>query len=626
MKRAKGVHVFQKMHFHNFMHKQILVLIVLSLITAPGYIMMGWLYDGINYEVFWYGAVLLACAWGYRLYVKYRDGNFNASQKKRWAKQTNIFFYFFFSLWNLIFIIYVFKENIHLHYIAIATQLGTSVVAATLLASQKILARVTVLSLMIPLVVYFIAVGEYFSYLLAFFSVVLFYVILYSSNNMNKFLLKNEYQAYHDHLTSLGNRRCLVEHLQEQLKHEKNFRKKFYMLLIDLDHFKTINDTLGHDVGDMLLCEAAKRIELYSKKFHNTAFRIGGDEFCVVSSPYETTRQCTQEATDFAKDLLDVIKESYLLDEHSMYISASIGVSVINNPNVHINTFIKEADIAMYEAKSKGRDGVMIFNDALSRRIERRLDIERLLHFAIRNNEIYLNYQPQVSRECCVMGCEVLVRWKSQKLGFIAPDEFIGVSEQTGMIIELGYYVLEEAFKTLRDWDVKGLHLEQFSINISMRQLFYSKFIDDVKYLIEKHLDERLAKKVIFEMTETSVSEDMNRLRKNMEVLKSYGIRFSMDDFGTGYSSLSYLRQIPLYELKIDKSFIGEIANTKQSNIVKTIISIAKNLKLKTVAEGVEESFQRDFLLENECDVLQGYYFSKPLSKEDFEKFATPLL
>jgi diguanylate cyclase (GGDEF) domain len=398
------------------------------------------------------------------------------------------------------------------------------------------------------------------------------------------------------------------------------------MLLIDLDHFKTINDTLGHDVGDMLLCEAAKRIELYSKKFHNTAFRIGGDEFCVVSSPYETTRQCTQEATDFAKDLLDVIKESYLLDEHSMYISASIGVSVINNPNVHINTFIKEADIAMYEAKSKGRDGVMIFNDALSRRIERRLDIERLLHFAIRNNEIYLNYQPQVSRECRVMGCEVLVRWKSQKLGFIAPDEFIGVSEQTGMIIELGYYVLEEAFKTLRDWDAKGLHLEQFSINISMRQLFYSKFIDDVKYLIEKHLDERLAKKVIFEMTETSVSEDMNRLRKNMEVLKSYGIRFSMDDFGTGYSSLSYLRQIPLYELKIDKSFIGEIANTKQSNIVKTIISIAKNLKLKTVAEGVEESFQRDFLLENECDVLQGYYFSKPLSKEDFEKFATPLL
>ncbi|MDY0116265.1 MAG: EAL domain-containing protein [Sulfurimonadaceae bacterium] len=618
--------MLQKMNFYTFLNKQIIMMIVLSLLTAPAYILMGWFYgESILYESIWFSAMVLASLWGYKIYESYKKNIFSTVQKERWAKQVNMFFSLYFFLWNLIFIIYVFKNNIHLHYIAIGTQIGTSVVAATLLASQKTLARVTIISLMVPLVIYFLAVGEYFSYLLAFFSIILFSIILYASSNTYKYISHNEYQAYHDHLTSLGNRRYLTEYLQEQMKNERNFSKKFYMLLIDLDHFKTINDTLGHDVGDMLLCEVAKRIDVYCQKSHNKAFRIGGDEFCVISAPCEEDKKCLKQATAFAHDLLEIVKESYIVDGHSMYISASIGVSLINNQNIQINTFIKEADIAMYEAKSKGRDGLIIFNDALSKRIERRLDIERLLHFAIANNEIYLNYQPQVDTKSKLIGCEVLVRWKSEKLGFVPPDEFITISEQTGIIIELGYYILEEAFKTLKIWSESGIELEQFSINISMRQLFYTKFLDDVKYLIEKHLNPSLAKKILFEITETSVSEDMQKLRKNMEVLKSYGIRFSMDDFGTGYSSLSYLRQIPLYELKIDKSFIAEIANTKQSSLVKTILSIAKNLKLKTVAEGVEESFQKDFLIENECDVLQGYYFSKPLSKEDFEKFHSTL-
>ena len=613
----------EKIHFYNFLYKQIIMMIMLSLFTAPAYIFMGWFYgDSILYEGIWFIAMLLASIWGYRLFTEYKNHSFTLMQKSRWSIHINIFFYIYFSLWNLIFIIYVLKTNTHLHYIAIATQVGTAVLAATLLASRKTLSRITIISLMLPLIVYFILIGEYYAYLLAFFTFVLTFVILYASNNTYKLIVNNEYQAYHDHLTTLGNRRYLTEYLQEQMRQEDNFSKRFYILLIDLDHFKTINDTLGHDIGDMLLCEVANRINLYSQKSNNKAFRIGGDEFCVLSDACNDDKKCLNQATEFANNLLEIIKDNYMVDGHSMYISASIGVSLINNKNIQINTIIKEADIAMYEAKSRGRDGLMIFNNELSKRIERRLDIERLLHFAIDNNEIYLNYQPQMNTDIKLIGCEVLVRWKSKKLGFVPPDEFITIAEHTGIIVELGYYILEEAFKALKSFDEQGIELEQYSINISMRQFFYTRFLEDVKYLIEKHLTPKLAKKIIFEITETSFSEDMNRLRKNMEVLKSYGIRFSMDDFGTGYSSLSFLRQIPLYELKIDKSFIAEIANTKQSSIVKTIISIAKNLKLKTVAEGVEEGFHKDFLIENECDLLQGYYFSKPLSKESFENFS----
>ena len=520
------------------------------------------------------------------------------------------------------FFMYTSRVDIELHYMAIATQLGVTVVSATVLASQRRLAIVTLITLVLPLTVYFILVAEFWSYLLAFFSVVLSWVLLYASGNTFNYLVKSQYQAYHDYLTSLGNRRYFVEILEDSIKIQNKDNRPVYLLLIDLDHFKTINDSLGHDIGDMLLKEVAQRMSRLSKKYSNSVSRLGGDEFCILSQSFDTQELCLENAKKFADELLKTLKETYIIDEHHLYISASIGVSIINSPEMKAATFLKEADIAMYEAKSKGRDGVILFSENLSIKVERKLDIEKLLHFALENREISLVYQPQINTDNQIIGCEVLVRWYNETLGHVGPDEFIPISEETGLIIELGEYVLEEALKTLVEWEEKGVRLDQMSINISMRQLFHNAFIDKVKRLCSDNLTKAQASKIIFEITETSVADDVGKLIKNMNELKECGIRFSMDDFGTGYSSLSYLKQIPIDELKIDKSFVSELGTEDDDGaIVRTILDIAKNLNLNIVAEGVENLGQKEFLIENKCDILQGFHFARPMNKNQFENF-----
>lgn len=616
--------MLDNMNFYNFMHKQILVLVALFVGTGPGFIYISWFYGlPLLPEITWYLLLLIISFWGYRLHRIYLENDMTMEKKEKWVGQLNYFLFSYFSMWTLMFLIYTSYSNIELHYVVIASQLGTAVVSATILASQRKLAIITLLSLMLPLTIYFILVGTLYSYLIAFFSLVLSWVLLYASGNTYSYLFKSQHQAYHDHLTSLGNRRFFIKLLEDAIRLQKQDKRHIFLLLIDLDHFKTINDSLGHDIGDILLREVSSRMLALAQGHKATVSRLGGDEFCVLSSTYATKQACLDDALSFADSLLETIKESYSIQEHHLYISASIGVSIINNPTLQAGEFVKEADIAMYEAKRQGRDGVILFNDALSLKVERKLEIERFLHFALENNEIALKYQPQISHDMRLVGCEVLVRWHNEKLGFVGPDEFIPISEQTGLIIELGAFILEESFKTLKSWEEKGLHLEQMSINISMRQLFHSSFVDDVQRLCKKHLPEGLHSKLVFEITETIIAEDIHKLISKMNTLKACGIRFSMDDFGTGYSSLSYLRQIPIDELKIDKAFINELGSVEQGeSMVRTILNIAKNLKLNIVAEGVETDFQKAFLLKHQCDILQGYYFSKPIDKEEFEAFA----
>lgn len=611
--------MIDNMNFYRFMHRQILIVIGLFISTGAGYLYMGWLYASLIPEILWFCLLLAVSYWGYRLHRVYEDNDLNMAEKEKWLHELRYFLFTYFSLWTIMFIMYISRSAIELHYMAVATQLGVTVVSATILVSQRKLAIVTLVSLMVPLLIYFILVGEFYSYLLAFFTVVLSGVLLYASSNTFNYLVKSQYQAYHDYLTSLGNRRYFIELVEDVIKAQSNQEKYLYLLLIDLDHFKSINDSLGHDIGDELLREVAKRMSLLGKEAGNHVSRLGGDEFCVLSKSYEMKQDCINEGMIFAQRLLDAIKEIYIIDEHHLYISASIGVSLINNLEMKANTFIKEADIAMYEAKSQGRDGIILFNDDLSKCVERKLEIEQFLHFALKNNEITLKFQPQIDNQGKVIGCEVLVRWHNEKLGDVGPNEFIPISEQTGLIIEIGYFILEESFKTLQQWDKEGLVVEQMSINISMRQLLHRNFIHDVQNLCKTYLNPKLCTKIVFEMTETSVAEDIQALVKNINILKNDGIRFSIDDFGTGYSSLSYLRQIPLDELKIDRSFIGELEKSKEDRMmVKTIINIAKNLHLTIVAEGVENEFQKDFLIANECNILQGYYYAKPLDEEDF--------
>jgi len=614
--------VLKNLNFYNFMHKQILVLIALFSTTAFSYVIIGIVYSSYFIEVSWYLLVLVMSYWGYRLYSTYSESEYTIKQKEAWLSKVRYFVFFYFSTWTIMFVIYVSRDNVDLHYLALFTQLGVSVVATTILVSEKRLAILILISSMLPITIYLILVGEFYSYVIAALTLVLAWVLYYGSRNTYNYLKRNHAQAYKDYLTKLGNRRHFIDLLEDAIKIQKNSNRYMFLILIDLDHFKTINDALGHDIGDKLLVEVSQRMQKLTKLNNGHISRLGGDEFCILSSELKTIDECRRSAEKFAHELLGAIKETYIIEDHHLYISASIGVSIIDKPTVTASTLIKEADIAMYEAKAKGRDSVILFNDELSVRVERKLDIERLLHFAIENKEISLMYQPQLNSKAEVIGCEVLARWNSEQLGAISPDEFIPICENTGIIIELGYYILEEAFKTLREWDSMGIELEQFSINISMRQIFHTTFTDDVLRLCKRHLSGDLSSKIIFEMTETSVAEEMNIIIAKMHRLKECGIRFSMDDFGTGYSSLSYLRQIPIDELKIDKSFIFELSASSQSkNLVRTIVNIAKNLNLKIVAEGVESELQNEFLLRENCDIFQGYYFSKPLSKSGFEEY-----
>ena len=613
--------MLDNMNFYKFLHKQLIIMIFLTLSTASGYIYIGSLYQSSLYETQWFLFVILVSFWGYLLHKQYLNSEMSPEAKDRWIKTVKIFFFIYAHVWTIMFIMYTTTSNINLHYIAIATQLGTSVVSVTMLASQRKLSIITLVSLMLPLVIYFILIGEFYSYLLSFFTIVLGWVLLYASGNTFNYLVKSQYQAYHDYLTDIGNRRYFIELLEDSIKIQNNHKMPIFLLLIDLDHFKTINDSLGHDIGDLLLKEVALRMTTLSNKKSYHVTRLGGDEFCVLSTPFNEEKECLECASNFAHELLGILKKTYYINEHHLYISASIGVSIINKPNLKASTFIKEADIAMYEAKLQGRDGVILFNEKLAVRVNRKLEIERELHFALDKEEISLMYQPQTDSNDKIIGCEVLVRWNNDKLGQIGPDEFIPISEDTGLIIDLGSYILKEAIKTLKDWENKGINLDQISINISIRQLFHHSFMDEVKKICQTHLNKVQASKIMFEITETSVADDIDQLVKNMNQLRECGIRFSMDDFGTGYSSLSYLRQIPIHELKIDKSFIDELGTDKEDgSIVRTILDIAKNLNLSIVAEGVENIKQKDFLIEEEDDIiLQGYHFAKPMLKEEFE-------
>ncbi len=610
-----------KIKTYTFLQNQILLMLGLSLIPGLAYIALGWMSGVVIPALVWYALIVAVSIWGWHLYSHFDLIELSRDELKVWYRKLIIFFYIIFALWTVIFMLYAGKTVNNLHYIAIFTQLGASVVASTLLVSDQKLFFPVLLVLMVPLVGYFSLIGEWYGYVLAVFSIILLGVLLYSSDNSYRLIQKNYYQAQHDSLTGLLNRRFFVDYLEQVIKRLQYSQKFAYILLIDLDHFKTINDTLGHDIGDKILQEVAQRITDYCPKEYVIA-RLGGDEFTIVSGEYEADKECEKIAYAFSEKLLQILKEPYTIDNHNLYISASIGINGIGNVANNSKHFIKEADIAMYEAKAQGRDGIIIFNDALAKRVKEHLEIERRLYFALEHGEIKLCYQPQYNCDEQIVGVEVLSRWDSKDFGLLQPGSFISIAEKTGLIIDLGNHIIEEAFKTLKRWEEKGIVLNQFSINISVRQFLHSSFPDEVERLLSLYLDENTKRKVIFEVTETILIEDIYRIQTAMQDLKKLGISFSMDDFGTGYSSLSSLRDMPLDELKVDRSFVSHLGEQESDEVmIKTILSLAKIFKLKTVAEGVESKEQFDFLVENGCDMFQGYYFEPAMEKYTFEMY-----
>ncbi|MDH5184895.1 MAG: bifunctional diguanylate cyclase/phosphodiesterase [Gammaproteobacteria bacterium] len=605
-------------NFYSYLHKQIPVLIFLSLLPGLGYILLGWLYDSHLPALVWYSLVVIVSIYGYQLYSRFNLQQMTEVELKIWHKKTFIFFYIFFLLWTVIFVTYINYNEYNLHYIAIFTQIGASVVASIILYPDQRLYKSAIYTLMLPLIVYFIVYDDWIGYVLAAFSATLTWVLLYSAAGTYTLLNKISFQANHDFLTGMFNRQYFINSLQMKMNTLTAEKKYSYLLLIDLDHFKTINDSLGHDIGDGLLQVVANRLQ-HALQTDSILARLGGDEFIITGPYFRNKHECKKEALTTSERILVALKKSYEINRHHVYISCSIGVSVISDSSNSAVDFIKEADIAMYEVKEKGRDGVFFFDEEMSARVEHNLRVEQLLHHALINKEIKLYFQPQLNLSQQVVGSEALARWYHHELGAISPAEFIPIAEQTGLIIELGNYILEQAIITLAEWEAKGIILQQFSINISMRQLMHTDFVACVHTLCQQHLTPELSNKLIFELTESVIAENPPKVSAIMDELKALGIKFSMDDFGTGYSSLSYIKKLPIEEIKIDRSFIEDIGqDIDAQQMIVTIIEMARIFDLRIVAEGVETATQLEFLRQHNCHLIQGYYHSHPLSYDDF--------
>ncbi len=592
---------------------------MLSIFPGIGYVFLGWLADNLWPAMVWYGLNIGVSSWGIYLYRRFDQKNMGHRDLQRWDRQVVAFIYMFFALWALIFAIYVQKTAYGLHYIAIFTQIGATTVAASFLYPVPRLFKVIIPLMIGMLAIYFFSIHEWYGYILSIFSLILGWVLYHAANSTYQLLQTTQRQATHDLLTDLHNRQYFVEKLQRQMVDLRNIGGNSYLLLIDLDHFKTVNDSLGHDIGDGLLQEVASRMQACLPG--NCALaRLGGDEFIVIGRVHRDAAKCEERAMRLAFSLLAALKQTYIVDEHHIYISASIGVRLFSAQDTNPTNLVREADIAMYEVKAGGRDGVFLFNEEISHRVEQHLQIERLLHFALERKEISMRYQPLMDGQKNIIGVECLARWKNDLLGEISPARFIPIAEQTGLIVDLGLYILKVAFDQLREWDDKGIAIQQFSINISIRQLMHFQFADSVKYLCESRLSPELVSKLMFEITETVVRDEVRKVVTTMQSLQDIGIQFSMDDFGTGYSSLSYLKQLPVTELKIDKSFVRHLdRNEENRGMVTTILSIAKFMDLEVVAEGIENEEEYRSLQQLGCNKFQGYFFHKPLLPEQLE-------
>ncbi|MGA8862017.1 MAG: EAL domain-containing protein, partial [Candidatus Sulfotelmatobacter sp.] len=424
--------------------------------------------------------------------------------------------------------------------------------------------------------------------------------------------------AFFDPLTGLPNRRLLLDRLRQTLAASIRSKRKRALLFVDLDDFKTLNDTLGHHIGDLLLQEVARRI-IASIRETDTVARLGGDEFVVLLQELsETPEDAAAQAKTVAEKILATIHQPYLLDGRECRSSSSVGITVFGNPEDSTNEVLQQADIAMYQAKAAGRNTLHFFAPALQAAVNARAAMEEDLRQSIRTKDFQLYYQAQVDRGVLI-GVEALLRWKHPKRGLLPPDDFIPLAEQTGLILSLGDWVLETACRQIAAWTARKetAHLT-VAVNISARQLLNPDFVPNVlKTLDRTGANPRSLK---LELTESMFVDDLEDVIAKMTTLKSHGIRFSLDDFGMGYSSLAYLRRLPLDQLKIDQEFVRDIlVDASSGAIAQSIISLSKAMGLSVIAEGVETEGQRDFLARLGCHSFQGFLFSGPLPLDEFQ-------
>lgn len=435
---------------------------------------------------------------------------------------------------------------------------------------------------------------------------------------------KIEHLAFYDPLTNLPNRRLMQDRLQHSFAANARHPMHGALLFIDLDHFKNLNDTKGHSCGDELLKMVGTRLQSCVRE-GDTVARLGGDEFVVIlENLSESAEPAAAQAEAVGEKILDAINQPYPLLGDEYHSTASIGVSLYYKQEATVEELIRRADTAMYEAKAQGRNTLRFFDPGMQAALQARLQLESDLRKALAEGQFRLHLQPQVNAEGEVLGAEALIRWVSPA-GLVPPLEFIPLAEETGLIVPIGKWVLEAACDQLLAWaqQPQTMHL-QLAVNVSAKQFRQPDFIEQVlRTLISKKVNPSRLK---LELTESLVLDDIEDAIVKMNALKEAGLSFSMDDFGTGYSSLAYLAELPLTQLKIDQSFVRGICTSHvNAVIVQTVIGMANNLDIESIAEGVETETQFQFLKDHGCKLFQGYYFGKPVPPSEFQVGCVPL-
>lgn len=420
---------------------------------------------------------------------------------------------------------------------------------------------------------------------------------------------------YYDSLTGLPNRSLFSDRLNMALAQARRNGQMCALIILDLDNFKTINDTLGHSVGDILLKQVGEKIKSYLREV-DTVARLGGDEFVILQPQIRDI----SDSTKVADRILEKFQRSWILEGREYYITASMGIAIYPNDGQDEQVLFKNADTALYRAKEVGRNNYQLFTESMNTKVMQKLETENSLRRAIEREEFVLFYQPQVDISSGkIVGMEALLRWYRQNYGLVPPLDFIPLAEESGLIVPIGEWVLRTACRQNKKWIDSGVEPQLIAVNLSARQFQQQNLVEMIDNVLnETGLEPTLLE---LEITESTAMQDLNFTIAVLNQLRERGIRISLDDFGTGYSSLNYLKRLPINTLKIDKSFVRDItSNSSEEAIAKSVISLAHTMKLTVVAEGVETKEQLSFLKDERCDKVQGYLFSRPLPADEIEK------
>lgn len=422
-------------------------------------------------------------------------------------------------------------------------------------------------------------------------------------------------QATHDPLTGLPNRLLFSDRLTQRLMRSRGAPQPLAVMYLDLDRFKIVNDTLGHNIGDELLKDVSRRLKACLRET-DTLARMGGDEFTLILADVETHK----EAEAVALKILDVLAEPMVIEGHELFVTASIGISVYPTDGTDVETLVKNADTAMYQAKEQGRNCYHIYTEALTADAIHAMTLESGLRKALENKEFVVHYQPRVDiRTGRILGSEALVRWQHPEYGLVSPNQFIPLAEETGLIGSISEFVLQTACAQTRAWIEAGGGQLSVSVNISGKQFQQRKLTHSIQQALkESGLD---PKYLDLELTESILMENSEAVRPMLQEFRDMGVHISVDDFGTGYSSLSYLKRFPVDAVKIDRSFVTDITtNPDDAAIAGAVVAMAHSLKLRVCAEGVETIEQLEFLRSLQCDEMQGYFISPPVSAQEFDE------